>query len=523
MSRIHTARLVRTPTAGAQAMLVRDGVVLATGDLESLRSRDPDAEVVDHGDAIITPGMRDAHFHPVAYAAAITGVGLKTARNLDEAFARLRTAAAKLAPGAPLIAHRIDDETLAEGRLPTAAELDAVTGNRPALVMRYCGHVGIANGVALRMAGIGSDTPDPADGVIDRDPTGAPTGVLKEGAVDLVTSRIGRSGPVGAGDLQRAMLALAGLGITSIGAMVRTSYGPLGGLGDEVALLADVAASLPLRAHGYVIAADDTELDDAAARLAAAGGRLAWRGYKGFADGSFGGHTAAMCRPYADADTTGTLLLSDEDRHLARRSVAMGGDVALHAIGDRAAAAVLDLFEELIAEGVAPRRLRMEHVSVLQSDDIARMGRMQVGGAVQPAFLHSETGWITDRVGRERLATTYAFRSLLAAGVRLAGSSDCPVEPPDPWAAMAYARRREGVVPEQALDPAQAFALYTSGGAWLLGEPEPLAAGSPADFIVVDRDPVAVDADALAGTRVLRTFVGDAEIELDASIVVWPE
>lgn len=523
MQTLHTARMVRTAQGVGNALLVDGGTVAATGSAAELRELHPTAATVDHGDDVIVPGIRDAHFHPVSYAAAITGISLKTARDLNEVWERLRSGLAGLADNSPLIAHRIDDESLAEGRLPTATELDTVTGDRPALIMRYCGHVGIANSAALAVAGITPGTPDPGGGIIDRFDDGTPTGVLRESAVDLVTRRLGRMGPVTREDLRRALVALAGLGITSLGAMVRMSQGPLGGMGDEIGLLLSLAEELPLRVHVYAMAGSIAELEESAARLGEPSARLVWQGYKGFADGSFGGHTAAMLAPYADADTTGTLLLDDRNRELSRAALAMGGDVALHAIGDRAAGAVLDLFEELVEEGVAPTRLRMEHASVLTEDDICRMGRLGVGAAVQPAFLHSEVDWIADRVGPDRLALTYAFRSLGDAGVRLAGSSDCPVEPPDAWAAMSHTRTRCGIVPQEALSAAEAFTLYTAGGADLLGEPEPLAAGSPADFIVVDRDPVGITPADVAATAVRRTFVDGTEVTLDPALDYWPE
>ncbi len=519
---LHVARVVRAAAGTGDALLVGDdGFVAGVGAREEFDGTT--MEVIDHGDGVVVPGLRDAHIHPVSYAAAVTGIVLKSAPDLAAVFDRLDRARASLPNGAPLIAHRIDDTTLRERRLPTAVELDTVTGTHPALVMRYCGHVAIANSAALAAAGISAASPDPEGGIIDRDPDGRPTGVLREGAVDLVTARLGRTGPVTPEDLERALRALAGTGITSIGAMVRMSYGPLGGMGDEIGLLLSIADRLPIRVHVYCIAGSDEELVDGARRLEDAPERLRWAGFKAFGDGSFGGHTAAMFEPYADAATTGELLLSDVDRALARRTVEMNGDVAIHAIGDRAAAAVIDFFTSLVEEGVPGRRLRVEHASVLRRDDMTRMGRLEIGAAVQPAFLTSEVDWLEARVGHERLASTYAFRSMLDAGIRVAGSSDSPVEPPDAWAAMAAARTRRDLVPAEALDATAALDLYTSGGADLLGEPSPLGTGSPADFVVLDRDPVDVDADALAATTVRRVFVGGTEVPLDPDLDVWQE
>jgi hypothetical protein len=133
----------------------------------------------------------------------------------------------------------------------------------------------------------------------------------------------------------------------------------------------------------------------------------------------------------------------------------------------------------------------------------------------------SESGWLVNRIGADRLQRTYPFADMEIAGTVLAGSSDCPVEPPDPWAGMAIARDRAGLTPGQALSPDRALAMYTTGGAIALEEPEPLATGSPADFIVVDRDPVTVSPDELRATKVLATYVDGVELELDRSQPFW--
>ena len=275
-----------------------------------------------------------------------------------------------------------------------------------------------------------------------------------------------------------------------------------------------IADHVPITVHGFVIAHTPYALADAARRLNDAGGRLRWLGYKGFADGSLGGHTAAMHAPFTDRpDETGTMRLDATDRHLAEASVAMGGMVAIHAIGDRANSAVLDLFEDLIAGGADPQRLRIEHASVLDRSDIERMAHLGVTASVQPAFLGSEFDWIVDRVGADRIVSTYPFASLDYAGVPLGGGSDSPVESPDPWAGMALARDRAGVMTSEGLLPDRALSLFTDGAAAALGEPLPLSPGSPADIVVVDRDPVACSPDQVRGTVVIETWVHGAAIE----------
>jgi len=167
--------------------------------------------------------------------------------------------------------------------------------------------------------------------------------------------------------------------------------------------------------------------------------------------------------------------------------------------------------------------MRLEHASVLTRDDIGRLAALGVIASVQPAFMASETTWLENRVGPERLARTYALASLEAAGVALAGGSDCPVEPPDPWAGIALARDRAGIVPEEGLSAESAFRLFTSGGALALGEPEPLAVGSPADLLIVDRDPVMSTPDEVRATEVIETWIAGEPVSVDRSVATWSD
>jgi predicted amidohydrolase YtcJ len=516
------ADAVRTPEGLAgNALLVENGRVAAIGNRPDL----VDSSVTEerYPGAVVVPGLRDAHFHPVAYTAAISGTSLKTAADFDDIADRLRRAS-QGGSGRPIIAIRLDDESLAEGRLPTRQDLDAAISNRPVLIHRYCGHVAVANTAALRTAGISSDTRDPEGGVIDRDEAGEPTGVLRETAIDPVSAQLAAAVRIEPGRLNEALRGLAGMGITSIGAMTRTGDGPWATLGNEAEILAKAGPELPIRARSYLIAGSIEELRSHAAALSGAGTNLTWAGLKRFGDGSFGGHTAAMHEPFTDQpDERGTLRLTETDESLARACLDMGGSIAIHAIGDLACTRVIDLFETFVDEGIAGHRLRLEHASVLTSSDVGRLARLGIIASVQPAFMASETGWLEKRLGPERLLRTYPLATLESAGVALAGGSDCPVEPPNPWAGIALARDRAGIVPEEGLSPESAFRLFTSGGARALGEPIPLSDGSPADFLVVDRDPVAATPDEVRQTEVIGTWIDGELVAVDRSAITWAE
>ena len=513
--RLLIGEVVRTARGiPGNAILIENGRVVSVGDHRTLSA--PGIRVEEYAGAYLIPGLRDAHMHPVTYAASLSGTSLNSVANIRELQDTIKAAAANLSPGQPLVALRLDDATFVEQRLPTRIDLDAAVSGRPVLIHRYCGHVAIANSAALRHAGVTASTLDPDGGSIDRDVSGEPTGVLRETAIDLVSTRLDASRSLTQESLLDAMAGLGGLGITSIGAMLGLGDGPWASLGDEVAAMTTVADRLPISVHGFVIARSIGDFEGAAGRLDAAGGRLSWAGYKGFADGSLGGHTAAMHSPFTDRpDELGTMRLDESDRLIAERSLQMGGMVALHAIGDRANRAVIDLYEELIAAGAPPRQLRVEHASVLDRTDIDRIARLGIVVSVQPAFLGSEFEWIADRVGPDRIVSTYPFASLDHAGVPMCGGSDSPVESPDPWAGMALARDRAGVTRSEGLLPDRALSLFTDGAATALGEPLPLSPGSPADIAAVDRDPVASDPDQLRGTVVFETWVHGGRVVVD--------
>lgn len=494
------------------AVLIHNDRVLAVGNQRDLHR--PGVRVDTYEGAFLLPGLRDAHIHPVPYASSLFGISLEDVTSIGRLQDTIRDASADLPHDAPFVALRLDDESLAERRLPTRDDLDSAAPDRPVLVHRYCGHVAVANTAALRLAGIERSTEDPRDGSIDRGDSGEPNGILRETAIDLVSTRLDTSEAVTDDSLLRALTGLAAMGITSIGAILGLGEGPWASLGDEVARLVAVADRLPITVHAFVIAHTTAGLADAAHRLDVGSDRLRWAGYKGFADGSLGGHTAAMHAPFADRpDEMGTMRLDTSDRELARASLAMGGMVAIHAIGDRANGAVIDLFEELIAEGAQPRKLRIEHASVLDRSAIERMARLGTIASVQPAFLGSEFEWIADRVGADRIVSTYPFASLDYAGVPMCGGSDSPVESPDPWAGMALARDRAGVLRAESLLPDRALSLFTDGAAHALEEPLPLAPMSPADVVVVDRDPVTSDPDQLRQTIVYETWVRGERVD----------
>jgi predicted amidohydrolase YtcJ len=492
--------------ADADSVVVSEGRITAVGRADDLHEAGVTRRPRRTG--VIVTGLRDAHIHPSGYAAAVSGLTLGDATSFAELQDRVIEAALALPPGVPVTGSRLDENVLREGRLPTRTDLDSFLENRPIVLTRYCGHVAVASTAALRRAGVGRTTADPPEGSIDRDAAGNPTGILRETAIALVTSALAADTPTpGPRRLLTALSGLAGLGITRIDAIVSTGTAMWCGTGNELDELIEISPDLPIGVSVFVTAASPSELVAAAEALRDT--PLRWAGWKSFSDGSLGGHTAAMDQPYQDHPGTGSLRLdARRDATMAEATLDMGGTVAIHAIGDRANTAVLDLFETLKGGWADPARFRVEHASVLSPVLVERFAKLGVTASVQPAFISSEVEWLPGRLGPERTRWTYPLRSLDEAGVPLLAGSDSPVEDPNPWPAIAAAAVNP-INPEESLGVGRALAIY--------GGRSPRV-GDVADLIVVDQDPTLTD--DLASTTVLETYVAGEHVSAQAAS--WP-
>lgn len=403
----------------------------------------------------------DNHFHPFGYVSLVNGLDLMSASSLEEVLSRVASRA-ETVPG-PVIGQRLNDEGIREGRLPTASDLDDALPDRPVLLYRYCGHIAVANSKTLELAGVDADTPDPDGGSFDRDRGGAPNGILRETAVQSVSEALAHLIPPPSDEsILGALATLPEMGLGSVTGIVSAGESIWCGIPDEVETLCRLASDLPVDIEVLVITNDRARLAEAKRQIDAAEGRIRFHGWKDFVDGSLGGHTAAMYEPYADRpDTRGMIRFHPERaRAMAKTTLDLGGVAAIHAIGDRANDLVLDVFEDLIYDGADPRRLRVEHASILTDPTVARMAALGVVASVQPAFLASEEDWLVKRLGPERMARAYPFRSLAEAGVPLLGGSDSPVELPHPDVGINAAVERHGINPDEALTREQAEQMF---------------------------------------------------------------
>ena len=478
---------------GATDLRVEAGRIVGIGSAAHTRA----AKVIDHGNGVILPGLRDSHIHPLGLAAAASQVDLSQAATIPEVVERIRARAATVPADRPIIATGVDDERMVEGRLPTAADLDSAVNDRPVLVYRHCSHVASANSLALAAGGIHRVTDDPAGGRVRRSPDGSPTGILEEAAITPVAAALGSAASPPDPDALRAVLhGLQRRGVVAIDAMVSIGSSMWCAGGDEIDTIASVADNSPVTITEFVISDTPAQLRQAADFLRSAGPMIRFGGWKGFADGSLGARTAALRAPYADDPSTSGMLVGSRIREMAEVAIALGGVAAVHAIGDAAVGQALT-----IAEALDPGSVRIEHASVVDRDQIDRMAAAGVTASVQPSFVPSDAAWIGRRLGPDRQTWAYPFASMVGAGVTLRGGSDAPVESPDPFVGI-----RDACMPRfEALTPSQAIDIYSAAR---------LEIGAPGTFIVCEEDPLRVPVEKIGAVSVREMWIDGVEVML---------
>jgi hypothetical protein len=515
--RIWTGELL---APAASALAVRGGRIVAVGgDDEIRRLAGSGTRVLDAKGRRVVPGFIDAHTHMSSGGLNLLAVDLRNTADEADFTRRLAAYARTKPPGVWVADGAWDHQQWKNPRLPTKALLDPATGDRPACLSRQDGHMVVCNSLALRLAKIGRDTPDPPGGVIVRDANGEPTGVLKDSAMDAVFAvRPARTRAELEEALRAAMKESAQNGVTSVQDL----------RGNE----ADLDAWEALHARGELTVRVSyrpplalwEEARDRRARMKA-DEWLSIGGVKGFMDGSLGSSTALFFEPYTDDPNNSgvyaaeAIPLSRMEERVAAADRA-GLQVEIHAIGDRANAEVLDLFERVAASnGPRDRRFRVEHAQHLRPADIPRFAPLGVIASMQPYHAVDDGRWAEKRIGPERCRTTYAFRSLLDAGARLAFGSDWDVAPLSPLKGIAAAVTRrtidgkhpKGWYPEQRLSAEEALRAYTAGAAYAAfqeDEKGSLRAGKLADFVVLSADPLTAPPDALDANAVDATVVG---------------
>jgi len=477
--------------------------------VEIEKSLPPSLKVIHQPKALILPGLVDTHGHLMGFGQALLGLDLRGMCSLEEISA---VVAAANPEGEWILGSGWDQHLWPVPKLPDHHALTAAQPKRPVLLWRIDEHALWLNAEALRRLNLGQH-PDPPGGMILRDVQGSPSGVLLDRAMSLATAQLPRS----TARQRRAWITqaaerLRSLGLTGIHAM------GMGAAELESCRDLEQSGSLGLRVHSYLHSQDPQNSADIAAGPIE-GKLLSIAGLKLFMDGALGSRGAWLKAPYSDApEQRGLRLLEEaEFRAWVIRGLELGHQLAVHVIGDAAAEATLDLFEQLLS-GREPRPPRLEHLSLISEADIQRMAALKIWAAVQPAFLSSDWSWLERRLGPLRARRTYPWRSLIDAGVPIALGSDLPIESPEPMATLRAAISRRdhqgkpegGFVEEQALNIDEALRGYTSEAAALSGlegRRGQLKPGFDADLSLLSADPRDLPAERLGEIRPLGSVV----------------
>jgi predicted amidohydrolase YtcJ len=491
-----------------------DGKVVATGDAKILADY-PDAKLVDGRGRSLLPGLTDAHAHVYGLGFLNVSLNLAGTRSLEAAVAQISEYSVAN-PDADWIQGRGWNQVLWPAKkFPTAADIDAVVGDRPVYLRRIDGHAAWVNSAALRIAGIDDDTPDPVGGKILRDEYGRATGVLVDKAMDFVSEHapLPDKSDYREATLQaiRVLLPLGITGVHDTGIDITQA---------EVYMSMADDADLDLRIYA-MLANAGSNLDAVGEPLVAYGDdRLDIRSVKIYMDGALGSRGAAMLEPYSDdAENLGLPFMSTDALYAdIAKANDMGFQVGVHAIGDRGNRLVLDAIERAQDGAASPIRNRIEHSQIIALDDIPRFAELGVIASMQPVHATSDMNMAEDRIGPERIKGGYAWRKLLDSGAVIASGSDFPVELPNPfhglYAAISRQNRQNlpagGWYPEEALTRAEALHSFTLAAAYAAHQEERLGSLEPgkwADFILIDRDYFKIPVDQIDDIQVLETWV----------------
>ena len=528
---VFTADTVRSRAHG---VAVGAGRIMAVGGDEIRDLIGPATEVIDLAGKMLVPGFQDAHVHPVMGGLTLGRCDLSSVHT-EADYLDMIGAYAAAHPELTWIQGANWAMSAFPGGTPLATSLDRVTGDRPAFFPNRDGHGGWANSAALRAAGIDRNTPDPADGRIERDADGHPSGTLHEGAMRLLREVVPRADQA---TVDRALLAgqayLHSYGITSWQDAIVGDYAELIDPGPAY-VRAGQSGALTARVVGALWwdrAAGLEQLDslrDRRERYQA--GRFRATSVKIMQDGVAENFTAAMLEPYCDGhghctDNSGISFV--DPAVLAEAVPALDADgfqVHFHAIGDRAVRECLDAVEvALTRNGRGNNRHHIAHLQVVHPEDIPRFRALGVAANMQSLWATLEPQMVEltlPFLGSPRDSWQYPFGDLLRSGTVLAAGSDWSVSSPDPLAAIHTAVNRkaapgyeegdyEAFLPEQALDLATSLTAYTAGSAFVNHLDDvtgTITPGKFADLAVLDRDPFAGPADEIGATRVLQTWV----------------
>jgi predicted amidohydrolase YtcJ len=505
----------------AQAVAVVGERIVAVGsDADVEQWRGPRTQTIDAGGNLLLPGFNDAHVHFVDGGSQLDRVHLNDATSAAEFVRRISERAKSIPKGEWILGGDWDETKWTPARYPTKEMIDEVTSETPVFLQRYDGHMGLANSAALRAAGVTAKTPEVPGGAIVRNAQGEPTGALKDAAMSYIFKVIpDMSNSQREHAVKRALTHAAALGLTSVQDMT-PEYADVA-VYDELLQRGELTTRI-YAAHVIENVDDQVKIG---VRHAFGGPWLRIGAVKAFADGSLGSHTAYFFQPYDD-DPADRGLLSEGMQPLSKmrermmKADAAGIQICTHAIGDAGISAILDLYADLVKDhGDSDRRLRIEHAQHMAAKDFQRFADLHVIASVQPYQAIDDGRWAESRIGHDRASRTYAFRTFLDDGVRLAFGTDWDVAPLNPMLTIYAAVTRAtldgkfpgGWFPGQKLTVAESVEAYTMGSAYAEFQDRDkgsITTGKLADFVILSDDIFTIAPVKIRDVTVLKTFVG---------------
>jgi predicted amidohydrolase YtcJ len=505
----------------AQAVAVLGDRIVAVGSNDEIEAwHGAHTNIVDASGKLVLPGFNDSHVHFVDGGLSLDSVQLNDATSAAEFARRIGEQAKKTPKGEWVTSGDWDETKWTAAVMPTKELIDPLTPETPVFVSRYDGHMALANSVTLRLAGITAQTPDPPGGVIVHDAQGDPTGALKDAAMDYVfkiAPPLSHDARLRA--VKRALAHAASLGVTSVQHM-NPEYA-------DIAVYSELLerGELTTRIYAAPLIPSVDDLAKIGIRHAFGGPFLRIGALKAYADGSLGSATAYFFEPFSNQPNNRGLL-SDEMHPISlmqdrmMKADAAGLQLCTHAIGDQGISTILDLYGEVVkAHGERDRRFRIEHAQHMAAKDFDRFAQLHVIASMQPYHAIDDGRWAEARIGHDRASRTYAFRTFLNHGVRLAFGTDWNVAPLNPmlglYAAVTRAtldgKNPNGWFPEQKLTVAEAVEAYTVGSAYAEFQEQvkgSITPGKLADMVLLSDDVFSIDPVKIRDVKVVTTWVG---------------
>jgi predicted amidohydrolase YtcJ len=497
----------------ADYFCVSNGVISKVGKLDDTPCGSAEQKVLDFTGNLIVPGFTDAHVHLTAYSKLNLYPNLTAASSIDELGEMISKAVSEAEKGAWVRCINYNEANWAKPVIPDMAFLDAIAPDNPIIVSRYCGHTHIANSLALKKSGLWNS----GDPNIMRNASGIPTGIINEGGASVIIDAVAEEYETHE-RLKKIMLdactKLSSLGITAVHACDAPSYA----LGEDLSVLQDIEkeGKLPIRVLCY-----HDELPNYTFKSGYGDDKISFAGLKLFMDGSLGGHTAALRQPYSDETSTKgqSNHTDDELEKMITFAHKRGIQVQIHAIGDRGIEQILDVLEKIIEKNGKPALpYRINHAIVCPPDLLDRIAKISAVVDVQPTQAFTDRFMAPLRLGPQRMLYSYCYKKMFDKGIVLTGSSDAPIEDPNPWIAIWTAvclsdidgTPLRGFDPGEKLTLEEALRIFTVNP-WVAvgkgGEFGVIKKGSRADFAVIDGNPMNIEKDELRNVCTKATFV----------------